>query len=98
MSGFVEREEEMSPCPFCGNGDLTSVEIKGLTRIICNECGCIGPENGTDWNDRYIDYSEIEDEVEDGVKKQIDHRYDAIELRLATVEGELMNLKIACGK
>lgn len=38
--------ETVMPCPFCGSGKATGVEIDlGMWAVCCNWCGSIGPRS-----------------------------------------------------
>ena len=38
------RDDELSPCPFCGVGDSRLMEIDfGQWAAVCKICGCTGP-------------------------------------------------------
>jgi len=64
------------PCPFCKSRSLSFLtgEKTGATRVQCNECGAIGPDNGDDlrqaaagWN-WCVDVQDLKSDHEDELR------------------------------
>ena len=60
MTASDENGIPLSPCPFCGSSDLSSVRdgwfFKKYYYVECNACGCLGPDHDDDlhWNHRAV--------------------------------------------